>query len=165
MQYEGHSRAVLSIAFLDSETLASVGVDQTIRLWNSADGTHRRTLDNHVGTINDLAVRPATVEATFPAIATISEDRTVRLWQPEIGRLIRFIRLPSVPRCGVWSGDTRHLFVGCNDGQIRQIDSETMELVGETAGMCGRIHELVMDSVRERILVAGETGFRCIAFP
>ena len=55
-RYEGHSRPVLALAFLpDGKTIASVGVDQTLRLWDSATGEHLRTLDNHVGTVNGIA--------------------------------------------------------------------------------------------------------------
>jgi len=78
--YEGHSRGVLAGGFLDDRTIASAGIDQTIRVWSCVDGSHQRTLDNHVGAINDIAVRPSTANQAGDIIATLSEDRTVRLW-------------------------------------------------------------------------------------
>ncbi len=161
-QYEGHSRAVLAVCYLDDQTVASVGVDQTVRLWNSSDGSHLRTLDNHVGTVNDIAVRPPT-EPSVEVIATISEDRTVRLWQPRISRLMRFARLPSVPRSLAWSCDAKKLFVGCNDGRVRIIDADSMQVAMEFDGLVGRIHDLAVSPTRGHILTAGTTGCHAIA--
>lgn len=161
-RYEGHSRPVLAIGYLpDGETIASAGVDQTLRLWNSASGEHIKTLDNHVGTVNGIAVRPAA--GNSPAIvATISEDKTVRLWQPSIGRLMRFARLPSIPRAVAWSADGDQLLVGCNDGRVRVLDPDSVEVVKTLDGLDGRIYELVIDPAANRVLIGGEAGLRVI---
>lgn len=171
-QYEGHSRAVLSLRFtLDGQTIASCGVDQTLRLWDSKTGKHVRTLDNHVGSVTGLAIRPSYVNLdrhsndevtqknsdSFPTmLATISEDKTVRLWQPAIGRLMRFTRLTSIPRALAWSVSGDRLFVGCNDGLVRVLDSDSMEVAQVLDGFDGRIHEIVVDPNGRSILIAGE---------
>lgn len=163
-RYEGHSRAVLALCYMpDGKTIASVGVDQTLRLWDSHTGEHRRTLDNHVGTINGVAVQPVVSEQFPPMVATIAEDRTVRFWQPSIGRLVRFARLPSVPRSLVWSTDGSRLSVGCNDGRIRIIETENAETVGDIDGIDGRIHELVLDSAKGRLFISGEADSRSVS--
>ena len=162
-QYEGHSRAVLAVRYLDNRTIVSVGVDQTVRMWNSADGSHQRTLDNHVGTVNDVAIRPITADQSVEVIATISEDRTVRLWQPRIGRLMRFAKLVSVPRSLAWSRDAAKLYVGCNDGRMRIVNADSMEIEIEQAAQVGRIHELVVGSTGEYILTAGEAACRVVS--
>ena len=161
-QYEGHSRAVLGVCYLDDRTVASVGVDQTVRLWNSSDGSHLRTLDNHVGTVNDIALRPS-VEPSVKVIATISEDRTVRLWQPQIGRLMRFTRLSSVPRSLAWSRDAKTLLVGCNDGRVRIIDADSLQIAEELDGLVGRIHDLAVMPASGHVVTAGTTGCRVVA--
>ena len=162
-RYEGHSRAVLSACYLDPSTVASVGVDQTVQLWNADSGTHIRTLDNHVDTVNDLAIRPGVSPQSPVMIATVSEDRTVRLWQPMIGRLMRFARLPSTPRTVDWSGDGSRLIVGCNDGRIRLLDVDSIEVTRDLDGLHGRIHEVVLDVAGNSLLVAGETGYRRVS--
>ncbi len=183
-QYEGHSRAVLSVHYLDTESIISVSADQTVRLWNSSNGAHVRTLDNHVGAVNDVALpfiraerqaeaknteeakadKQQALDGKYPEfIATISEDRTLRLWQPKIGRLVRFVRLASVPRSLSWSADSSKIYVGCNDGMIRVVDVESMEVTREIVGLQGRIHELIPDPRNQRILVVGESGWNIIA--
>ena len=133
-RYDQHSGAVLSICFLsEANTVASAGIDHTIRIWSTESGKHLRTLDNHVHSVNHVAMEPkrelnqALRAAQMPTlVATVSEDRTVRIWQPTIGRLVRFARLPSSPRTFAWSPEGDRLIVACNDGQLRVIDAETL---------------------------------------
>lgn len=160
-RFEGHSRAVLSLCYLpDGKTIASVSADQTVQLWESATGKHLRTLDNHVGTVNAVTVQPG---AQTPAvIATISEDRTVRLWQPAIGRLMRFTKLASIPRALAWSKSGDRLFVACNDGHVRILNPESLEVLGDLPGADGRIHELLLDPSGGRVFIAGDAGCRAL---
>ncbi len=165
VRYAGHSRSVLSLEFSrDAKSLLSVGIDQTLQLWNSESGEHRRTLDNHVGTINAVAVRPYnsidSQEAPPMTVATISEDRTVRIWQPSIGRLMRFAKLASIPRTLAWSNAGDRLYVGCNDGHLREIDPDSMEIQRQFEALGGRIYETAIEPSGQSILVVGETGFR-----
>jgi len=164
VRYDGHSRPVLSIRWLDQHTLVSVGLDQTVRHWDSELGTHLRTLDNHLNGVNDIAIHPLVEnQGSDPkkhVIATVGEDQTVRLWQPRIGRLMRFVRLDSVPRCVIWSADATGLLVGCNDGRVRIIDWEKMESTTEIEGGVGRVFELALDPKTNLLLVAGEMGCR-----
>lgn len=47
-EYQGHSRPVLTVRFLDPQTVVSAGVDNTLRIWSVPDAKHLRTLDNHL---------------------------------------------------------------------------------------------------------------------
>jgi WD40 repeat protein len=156
--FEGHSRSVLSVEFLNQESILSASADQTIRMWHGVEGSQIRTLDNHVGIVNSIAVGPRKEGAMTTMLASVSEDRTIRLWQPNTGRLMRFLRLASVPRCLVWSTDGNHLYVGCNDGVIRVIEVSGLTLAKEIDGKVGRIHELVICPKRNALLVGGESG-------
>lgn len=163
MRYKEHSRTVLGIAYLgDGKSLTSVGVDQTLRLWESTSARHLRTLDNHVATVNAVAVRSGSVGDSPPVVATIGEDRTIRLWQPTVGRLMRFARLPSIPRTLAWSAKGGHLCVGCNDGRVRILDFDALDVVKVHDGNVGRIHELLVVPASSRILIAGESGIQVI---
>ncbi|WP_425617108.1 WD40 repeat domain-containing protein [Anatilimnocola sp. NA78] len=159
-QFAGHSRAVLAIGFLPDGTSAlSAGADHTLRLWEVNSGQEIRALDNHLGIINDLAIQPRPAPNTLPLVATVSEDRTVRLWQPTIGRMVRFAKLAVVPRAVSWSRDGQQLLVGGDDGQLRVIDPATAEVVKELPGINGRALVLLIDPGSERrVLLAGDGG-------
>jgi len=157
VSYRGHSKAVLAIAYLpEGKTIVSAGLDETLQLWDGTTAVHLRTLDNHIGAVNDIAVRP-TVSSEAPVIvASIGEDRTARLWQPGIGRLMRFARLPSPPRALVWSPDGQRLIIGCGDGHLRIVDWETAAIISDKRVLPGRIHALLIDPGQRRLLVAGD---------
>ncbi|MCY2963119.1 MAG: hypothetical protein NT069_05595, partial [Planctomycetota bacterium] len=163
IRYTGHSRPVLAIAYLpDGKSIVSGGIDTTVRVWDAETGEHRRTLDNHVGTVNAIAVRPGQTSDSLPVIATVGDDRTVRLWQPTRGRLVRFAKLPSIPRAIAWSQRGDRIYVGCDDGRVRILDPGNVEVLKTLGGPKGRILELQLDATGERLLVAGHVGCRLI---
>ena len=100
----GHSRGVRTLAVLRPEQqFVSAGIDHALRLWEAQPGTLVHGLSLHTGTVTKLSSRPGIYPV--PVIASASEDRTVRFWQPTIGRMVRFVRLPSVPLDIDWFPD------------------------------------------------------------
>ncbi len=76
----GHTDAVRSVKFSpDGRTLATVGDDDTIRLWDVADPTRPvklgEPLPGHDGDIQSIAFSP-----DGRTLATAGDDETVRLW-------------------------------------------------------------------------------------
>jgi WD40 repeat protein len=174
-RFAGHSRSVSAICYLpDGKAIASAGVDQTIQLWDSRSGLALRALDNHLAPVNDLALRPlltaahqeaGAARAALPMLASASDDKTVRLWQPTIGRLVRFARLPAVPQSVLWSPSGDRLLVGCNDGVLRVLDPETAEVTQELGGPPQHIYTLVgQPGGAPRALVAGDAQPRSISW-
>jgi WD40 repeat protein len=159
-QFTGHSGAITTVTFIDDRTIASGDMQNVIRLWNAADGSPRRTLDQHLKPVTDLALRPtrASDSPGAPLMASASEDRTVRLWQPEIGRLVRFNRLPSVPRTIAWSAGGRQLAAGCDDGVVRVLDPDTLQIIREQQLAAGRVLELTLHPQSGELLAAGTKG-------
>lgn len=164
LTYLGHSRAVLAACWGADGQALTAGVDQTIQIWEVADGRPIRTLSNHVGSVNQLGFRPAAGGAST-VLASISEDRTVRLWQPKLPRLMRFAKLSSPPRAFVWLKSGDHLAVGCNDGIVRILDFDELKAVKELAGEVGRIHVLAAHPKEAKLIVGGERGVRAIDLP
>jgi len=122
----GHSRPVTAVAFVrDDTTLLSCGSDQSLRIWDCDRGAAVRSLTNHTQSITCLAVQPKAGNLT-PMVATGSEDRTVRLWQPIIGRLVRFQRLSSPVTALAWTPDGKALVAGCQDGTLRVVQADTL---------------------------------------
>jgi WD40 repeat protein len=124
---EPHSAAALATCWLPAgDVVLSAGVDQSIRVLDPATGEVRRTLDNHTAAVRDLAVRPG--DHPGPAlVASCGADRTVRFWQPAIGRLVRFVRLPASPTVLAWTASGSHILAGCEDGRLVAIDPATTE--------------------------------------
>jgi WD40 repeat protein len=127
--YSGHSQPVLAVSFVgNSKFVVSAGVDHTIQMWTSDTGQLTRKFDNHVGAVYDVAMRPAASNDALTWMATASEDRSVRFWQPTVGRMVRFARLESVPLCLDWNKDGSRVLAGCQDGSVREIDPVTLEV-------------------------------------
>ena len=154
---EGHSRGVLSVVYLPGEFgLATAGIDESVRLWDIGNAKVLRTLPNHTRAVHDLAVRPGGGDAP-PMLASIGADRTVRLWQPTLGRLMRFVRVKSIPFAVGWTDDGSMLVTACKDGSVCLIDSETVEVLKDIPALDGVAYSLAM--ARDgSVLVGGENG-------
>lgn len=158
----GHSRGVTAVCFLpDSKTLVTAGLvtagtDQSVRVWSLPEGKPVRTLNNHTKAIHDLALRPQS--SGLPMIATVSDDRTVRLWQPTIGRMVRFVRLPAAALDVAWSIDGKQIFAACRDGRLRVIDPETVKLLHSLPAVIGWAYCLAVHPKDREIVVGGERG-------
>lgn len=156
--FKGHSRPVLSLCYLpDGKHVVSTGIDQTIRLWNADSGEQVRSLDNHVGPVRGLTVSPLQ-DNPRPYLASASADRTVRIWQPTIGRLVRFARLPHEPLCIAWAPDAGAILVGCVDGKVRALDPDTVQVIGEEQALPGWVYTIAVSPSGKDILIAGEGG-------
>jgi WD40 repeat protein len=162
-RFAGHSGSVMAVQPMADTLVASAGVDQTIRIWNPMNGQLQRTLNNHVATINDLAVQDSSAEVSetgnlVPLLASTADDRTVRLWQPRNGRLLRFRKLPSIARSIVFSPDGTQLVLGCDDGQIRILDVMGLQVLREKITESGRIFVIVRSSDPDEFFVGGSLG-------
>jgi WD40 repeat protein len=146
-RYTGHSRPVVAIVFLPgSAQIASAGADATIRIWDSTNGQHIRTLDNHLGPIHCLvASTKKTPDGDLQILVSASEDRTIRTWQPQVGRMVRFTKLTAIPLAMVLCHDGKHLAIGCDDGSIRRVLLDSGAVVSETKTSSQRIFEILMN--------------------
>lgn len=142
---EGHSRAVLAVAQLPADGgLLSGGVDQSIRLWDTARDATKRTLANHTRAVTDLKLRPAANPQELEMVASAGEDRTVRFWQPTIGRLVRFARLDSPALALAWGHDGQVLWTACRDGRVRAIDPKSAAVVKDLPAVDGVAYALAV---------------------
>ncbi len=156
--YECHSGAVLAAAWLPTDDLVlSAGRDQSIRVLEPDTGKIRRSFDNHSAAVCDLAIRPGDRPGPI-MIASCGADRTVRFWQPTIGRLVRFAKLPSPPTAVTWTPSGSHALAACEDGKLRSVDPETIavkELAPALAGVAYAVAALPNGSAA---VLAGASG-------
>jgi WD40 repeat protein len=159
----GHSRPVLAIAFTaDGELLVSAGEDASLRVWNVAAARLVRTLENHTAPVVALAPRPL-AKGTPAVVASIGEDRSVRFFQPGIGRLVRFARLSVVPRSIAWSGDAKRVIVGTDDGRIVSVDAASLEIREGFRGASGAVQGISLSPSSGIIAIGSERGEIVIA--
>ena len=129
-QLVGHSDQVRDAAFSpNGSTVATAGLDRTIRLWNSATGKPRgRPLRTHSGGVRAIAFSP-----DGRTLVSGSEDKTVRLWNLATGEQ----RDP--PLRGhtdavtdvAFSANGKTVASGSKDGTLRLWDAATGQQIGK----------------------------------
>jgi WD40 repeat protein len=129
-----HSRPVLAAAFSpDGQRLVTASVDRSIKVWDAASGKLQRSFSHHTDVVHCLSFRPRTVvdgQAVPLYCATGSDDKTVRVWQPEIGRMVRIVRGHEGPVFAVaYSRDGSLLYSAGKEGVIRVIDGDSDEIL------------------------------------
>jgi len=159
-EFVGHSQPVLAIRRLDQDLLLTAGIDQTLRLWETGSLTTRRTFNNHTQAVLEIAVRPfrAEEQTSSRVAATAGADRTVRLWIPLQGRMLRFTRLSSVPLSLAWTSDGEMLIAGCSDGEILTLSAATLQLQREQQLQGLRIEELLVIPGDQQLLAGCSNG-------
>ncbi len=79
---QGHTKPVFGLAFShDGKRLASAGIDQTIRLWDTAAGQSVTTLQGHTAQVIAVAFTPDNA-----TLVSAGYDKTVRLWDVKTGQ-------------------------------------------------------------------------------
>jgi WD40 repeat protein len=110
--------------------------------------------------VYDLAPRPAR-EGSLPVVASVGQDRTVRFWQPSIGRLMRFTRIPeATPLSAAWLPDGSRLVVGCSDGRVLWIDPDTSQIVQAAAVHSGWCYCVAAHPGTGQVVAGGPDGIR-----
>lgn len=133
---EEHPDRVYSAAYSpDSKTIATVGQDKTVRLWNAHTGKHLKTFTGHKDEVNSVAYSP-----DGQILATGSSDRTIRLWNANSGKYIKTLKGHTQPVSSVQfslDGDilastTGHgiiRFWGMSKGQLKRTFKGYRELI------------------------------------
>jgi WD40 repeat protein len=154
--YAGNARGVMDVVdWPDSDLLIAAGVDQTLRVWQKGAAEPIRALDNHTAPVVDLCVRP---QGQPRLVASASDDKTVRFWQPQPGRLVRFARLESRPLAIEWLPDGRWLAAACADGHVRFIDPATAKIKAEVQAVPEWAWSLAVSPATGDLIVGGPSG-------
>ena len=133
----------------DGATLASVGDDQSVRLWDVAGREQPMSLRGHESLISSVAFAP---DGRW--LATASDDHTLRLWDARTGLQILAIRPGGVQLAVAVSPDGTSVACSNDDGVIR-----LYRLVGQGERRRLEGHAYGVDSLaahpREPLLASG----------
>lgn len=151
-----HSGGVASLCLVNADTLVSAGLDQNLRVWNIDSGEPIRSLNNHTRRVHQLAVRPG--ETSLPMLASVSDDRTVRFWQPTIGRMVRFCRFDVKPLAAVWLRDGSRIAVACEDGHVRWVDPDTAEVTRDLPVLDDLAYSIAVHPHDHCLLIGGRNA-------
>jgi len=118
----GHAGPVLTMAFSPSgRTIITTSADRSLKVWASDDGHLLRSFSHHTEAVHALAFRPGagTNEAAPVVCASAGDDCTVRVWQPEIGRMVRIVCQHEGSVFAIaWSRDSTGLISAGKEGII-----------------------------------------------
>jgi WD40 repeat protein len=122
--------------------LATASHDKTVVV-RRRDGTVHRKLEGHTGGVLAVAFT-----SDGGLLASAGEDRTIRLWEPENGRLIRTI-VNHGDRVGAlaWSPDGKVLASGSRDRTVRIWQPDIGRLVRIVRGHEGEVTDLTWDDL------------------
>ncbi|MEW4486787.1 hypothetical protein AB1L42_01830 [Thalassoglobus sp. JC818] len=155
--FEGHSKGVLCLRFIDQDKLlVSSGIDQNLRVWNPVEATLIRSLNNHRKTVTGLSVRPES--PGLPMIASISEDRTVRFWQPTIGRMVRFLELEESPIAIQWRPGHDSIVTVTASGRVFEVDSISTKILFEEQSDLSWCTSLAVHPNGQVLYLGGQNG-------
>ena len=162
MKFSGHSRGITCVTFLPPHNLLlTSGIDQSVRRWNLDSGHLELSAQNHTRPVHDLALRPIPARAPrgLPMVCTTSDDRTIRIWQPTIGRMVRFVRLKSTVALALkWTPDGRWIVASCQDGHLRVVDPDTAKVVQDTPGIAGWAYSLGIHPRGTHAVIGGQSS-------
>jgi len=147
----GHSRWVTAVAISpDAQTIASGGLDDSIKVWDRSTGALLRTLTGHNKPINCLSISP-----DGQTLVSGSDDDTIRLWHLADGKLLRSLTghtrdVNSV----VISTDGQLLASGSEDRTVRLWRLATGEVLRSFSGQAGMVRSVAL-SPNGQFLVSG----------
>jgi WD40 repeat protein len=137
----GHAGQVFAVVISpDGRTLASAGIDRTIKLWDLATARLVRTLTGHANRVHSLAFHPK-----GKALVSCSLDGTIKLWDLTSGKE-RYTRTGNVTfHVAIGPGGRR--FASCGEDRLIKIwDTASGKLLRTLAGHASEVWRVVFSA-------------------
>jgi WD40 repeat protein len=141
----------------DHAKLITASADRSIKLWD-LEGALIRSFNHHTEAVHTLAVRPRSGGSPLEC-ASGSDDRTVRIWQPAIGRMVRIIRGHDGPIFATgYAPDGSALYSAGKEGVLRKLDVDSDEILAEKRVSTDVIYSLAIAPCGQRIAIGDWSG-------
>jgi WD40 repeat protein len=158
-ELKGHTGPVLGVAFSpQGNFLVSVSADRSVKTWDVATRQLLRTFTHHTDIVHAVAVRPAAdaSDHTRWICVTGGDDRTLRVWQPEIGRMMRIVRQHHGPILALaFSLDGAEIFSAGTEGIIRRVDAGSDRILEEISAGSDWLYSVAVHP-NGRLLASGD---------
>jgi WD40 repeat protein len=158
-----HGAPIYAVAFSpDGQRLASASGDQTVKLWDVANGHEIRTYEGHDDLVKYLAYSP-----DGQMIASAGRSAVVKLWDPASGKDIRTLKYDEGQevKALAFSRDGKHLFVSFTPGPAKNItgvlvcfDVKTGAVKRTDTDFRGRVSSLAVSVDGTMVASADESG-------
>lgn len=142
--YVGHNGAVWSCDISrDSERLVTASADQSVKLWNVQSGEEVyhfeydspcRSVSFSLGEERILLTTDAFM-GTPPAVRIIKHSHDIEAQEHEEVLTVQDVHPGRITRA-IWGHNNKHFLTSCEDGRMRQFDTETGKLLHEI-----KVHE------------------------
>jgi WD40 repeat protein/serine/threonine protein kinase len=127
----GHSGAIFEARFSrDGKRMASSGLDNTARMWDTATGRTLQTFRGHDNAVVGVAFNPK----NETQVATTGWDGTIRVWGATTGREVRRLDCGLMLWDVAYSPDGERIAAAGSDGTVRVWDLRTGALAKWTGG-------------------------------
>lgn len=128
--YVGHTDHVNDAVFSpDGQLIASVGADNTVRLWNAQTGEEIRQLTGHTD-----ALLVAGFISDGQQLVTAATDNTIRIWDTSTGQEINQFRFEENLWIGIPSLNGRFILAGFANGNAHLLDTQSGEIIHDLVG-------------------------------
>lgn len=137
--------------------------DTTIRIWQPDRGDYKSSsasLRGHTGRVVSLVWHPSNPER----LATVSEDKTLRIWDIRQGKAISTVPVPDSPLNVTWSPDAQYIVVG-NKVNILTIINAEAGTVFRSHKEAEEANEMQFSRNSHYLAVTSAIGLKIFTFP
>jgi WD40 repeat protein len=147
----GHAAQILGLGFSDTNTLVSISLDQTVKIWDVKSGKLLHSAEMPLGKQVSFAIAPG-----HQSLAADSSFGKVRLWNYQTGQVLKtFEPNDSWASALAFTPDGKLLVIGTEKGVVRVMDVATWT-VTHTIDLDSPVHSLAAST--EHILMGYGDG-------
>ena len=149
------SGAILGLGFsADGKSVASVGSDKIVRVFDTDTFELRQSFSGHEGPIYNVAFAPK-----GPLMATVGWNKDIFVWNVETGAKVMQLEGAAGDNCCVeFCSLGENLVTGGQDGSARLWDLKDGSMTATLHGHSSTVHNVALDPAKHRIATSSRDG-------